>query len=402
MLKRIQIKNFRSCKDVVLDDLGSVTALVGRNGSGKTNILRAIEWLSQAASSTELPTGSFILLWDQNTSAVVDVKLGETLYRYTLEGRETPSEKDGSEACLQESLAIQGSSEGWKTIIERQGAHVRVSGRPEPIGLGLTTPCLPALAALLPEHEEIHRYLRPILAFFRSTRYYPFDEASQVTGFDNAFLISEAEYREWATQYRATGKAQDSVLMRLLYAFQERPSQFEEIQSLLGSEGLGLIADIIVKRVYTVVEHQQPTPPSRRQYEYSVCFRLGQLLGGGIAQLYFPDLSLGTRRTLRLVVSLVLEGSALMLVEHPEDGIHRGLVRKLVNLLRTNADPAQIILSSHSTTVMNGLEAPNVRLVSILRGTTQVRALTSKEISLAARFIEEDGTLGDFLESVEG
>jgi hypothetical protein len=34
MLKRIQIKNFRSCKDVVLDNLGSMTALVGRNGSG--------------------------------------------------------------------------------------------------------------------------------------------------------------------------------------------------------------------------------------------------------------------------------------------------------------------------------------------------------------------------------
>ncbi len=40
MLKRVEIHNFRSCHNVVLDDLGAVTVLVGRNAVGKSNILR--------------------------------------------------------------------------------------------------------------------------------------------------------------------------------------------------------------------------------------------------------------------------------------------------------------------------------------------------------------------------
>lgn len=42
MLKRVHIKIYRSCRNVEIADMGPVLALVGRNGAGKTNILRAI------------------------------------------------------------------------------------------------------------------------------------------------------------------------------------------------------------------------------------------------------------------------------------------------------------------------------------------------------------------------
>ena len=54
MLRRFHVKNFRSCKNVVLEGLGSLTALVGRNGSGKTNLLQAIARLAHVAASTDL------------------------------------------------------------------------------------------------------------------------------------------------------------------------------------------------------------------------------------------------------------------------------------------------------------------------------------------------------------
>jgi len=50
VLKSVHIKNFRSCKDVTLEGLGHLSALVGRNGAGKTTILRAIEWKSSSSS----------------------------------------------------------------------------------------------------------------------------------------------------------------------------------------------------------------------------------------------------------------------------------------------------------------------------------------------------------------
>ena len=54
MLKRIEIKSFRSCRDVVLDNLGATTVLVGRNAVGKTNILKAIEWVASTATSDKV------------------------------------------------------------------------------------------------------------------------------------------------------------------------------------------------------------------------------------------------------------------------------------------------------------------------------------------------------------
>ncbi len=50
MLTRVEISKFRSCEDLVLDNLGPMTVLVGRNGAGKTNILRGIEWAARTAT----------------------------------------------------------------------------------------------------------------------------------------------------------------------------------------------------------------------------------------------------------------------------------------------------------------------------------------------------------------
>jgi AAA15 family ATPase/GTPase len=46
MFKRIHIKKFLSCQEVVIDNMEGMTALIGRNGSGKTNILKAIWWVA--------------------------------------------------------------------------------------------------------------------------------------------------------------------------------------------------------------------------------------------------------------------------------------------------------------------------------------------------------------------
>jgi predicted ATPase len=130
-------------------------------------------------------------------------------------------------------------------------------------------------------------------------------------------------------------------------------------------------------------------------------FRLGRVLGGGTGTYGFNQLSLGTRRPLHILVSLIVDRSTIMLVEHPEEGIHSGLVRKLAGLLRANADPAQIILSSHSADVLNALRPAELRLVTIRRGATEAHALTAQQAGAAARFIKEEGSLAEFLESVE-
>ena len=49
MLTSLEIQHFRTCRSTNLVFTGGVIALVGRNGAGKTNILRGIEWLAGVA-----------------------------------------------------------------------------------------------------------------------------------------------------------------------------------------------------------------------------------------------------------------------------------------------------------------------------------------------------------------
>ncbi|MGA2585343.1 MAG: AAA family ATPase, partial [Tepidisphaeraceae bacterium] len=42
MLHAARIKNFRSCRDTAVENMGQLIALIGRNGAGKSNILLAI------------------------------------------------------------------------------------------------------------------------------------------------------------------------------------------------------------------------------------------------------------------------------------------------------------------------------------------------------------------------
>ena len=48
MLKRVHISNFLSCQDTEIE-LDNVTAFIGRNAAGKTNVLKAIQWCAQFA-----------------------------------------------------------------------------------------------------------------------------------------------------------------------------------------------------------------------------------------------------------------------------------------------------------------------------------------------------------------
>jgi predicted ATPase len=403
MLKRIHIKGFRSCHDVLLEDLGPLTAIVGRNGSGKTNILRAINWLARAATTTDTSAQFLRVAGSSSSTLTADIELNGTMYRYcqsqAIKEVRSKSSQHREGITLNESLARWTTGTRWEDILRRNDREVLVQHRTSPIRLGAEVPCLSGLMALLPEDEELHRHLSPLLGYFKRTRYYPIDEVNDVPALDGLSIRLASDYRIWAAEWQATGDAGDSVLLRLIYAHFQKPTVFDEIRVLLGSKGLDLIDDIAIDEVRPTSRPE--VPPGEEDFFYLIRFRPGRALGKSSRLLSYGDLSLGTRRILHMITSLLVDGSSLLLLEHPEDGIHRGLLRKLIGLLRANVDPTQVILSSHSALVVNDLTTQDVRLVSIHRGATHVRKLTPKETEAATRFIEEEGTLADFLESVE-
>jgi predicted ATPase len=406
MLKRVHIKGFRSCQDVLIDDIGSMTALVGRNGSGKTNILRAIDWLARTATASDLGADEI----DQSAlfsgSIEIDIEQDGSIYRYTFgihqEKATEWKRRFHNPLILKESIAIRKTENKWDTLLDRDGPGVHIVGRREPIRIGLSAPCLPFLASQLPDTDDIIPHVHRLLFFLRDTHYYPFDEMSEPSDIDNLTFVFESRYQQWLSRSRSSRQENNSVLFRLFDAYREKKARFREILSLVGDTGLGLIQDITVQRIPPLSEDSEENESSNDDIFYLMRFRVGRLLGGGSRSYSYHDLSLGTRRVLRIITALVMDECTLMLIEHPEDAIHPGLLKKLIDILHANADPAQIILSSHSAEVFNRLRAQDVRLVSIHRGATTVRSLTRKEASAAARFVRDDGSLADFLETVQG
>ncbi|HEX3659522.1 MAG TPA: AAA family ATPase [Pirellulales bacterium] len=384
MLTRVEIKKFKSCENLVLDGLGNITALVGRNGAGKTNILQAIDWTARASTQAgPIDTEPSLEL----NSTAIYLTLPEGRFVYRIEASIAQAD-DAAQWRIQESLDWVHPSGEVETAFRRSDESV-VIGSSQTVQIGATVPTMTALLAILPADSPGLTRIRPVYAFLRAVRYFPLDEPVKVS---EPGAVSEAEYKKWRLRFRASRNGGESVLYRLIHLNLEEPEKFSEVKSLLGGSGISLVDAISV----TEVPVESPVIEQRRKY-YVPGFRLS----GGSGLFTWDGLSQGTRRIIRLLVSLVFDDSSVMLVEHPEDGIHRGLLRKLIGLLKTYSDPTQVILASHSGVVFNSLEPEETRLVSFESGKTALRSLTGQEVELAARFLEEEGTLEDFLETIQ-
>jgi len=96
---------------------------------------------------------------------------------------------------------------------------------------------------------------------------------------------------------------------------------------------------------------------------------------------------------------MLFDASSVMLLEQPEDSLHQGMTKKLIGLLRENVN-SQLILSSHSSALLNKLRPDDIQLVSLDRGMTVARHLTAEERDRAVTFMNEEGPLYDFITSL--
>ena len=161
MLQKVVIEHFRSCENVTIDNIGPSLVLVGPNGSGKTNILRAILWAAEAALSREA-----LDIWDnQLRSIVLDFEIDDHPFRYAIRvppGRRDPdTEYPFSSILLEESISVLGPEGTWETLVDRDGTALRFrDGRK--FSVPPSTPLLPLVFAYLPQYDPLHEKLSPV------------------------------------------------------------------------------------------------------------------------------------------------------------------------------------------------------------------------------------------------
>jgi predicted ATPase len=388
MLSEIRITQFRSCAGLVFENPGSLTALVGRNGTGKTAILKAIELLAQFISD------EVVALSRDPVQLGLVASVDGTVYDYSLRTTLRPPHRS---VVVEEELRIRIGEADF--VLSRKGETVEFKGTEVAVfQIKDTTPVLPVMIKLFPPQHEIPRLLGPLMRFMQSVHYYPLDEASTT---DESSYIPEYQYTAWR-DYLADSHNPRSVanspVYRMVHLAITDSEKFSELKSLLGPNGLGLVHDIVYTKIPVVTK---PTEPDPRIH----------WLGFFVQQPYekadprilnFDQLSLGTRRVIQLLLAIVCTDDTVLLIEHPEDGIHRGLLRKVVDIVRVYSKKKQVILTTHSPVVFDMLEPSDIRLTSIdSQGHTSLRKLTSVECSAATKYLDEHGSLSDFLQAVE-
>lgn len=405
MLKRAHIQNVLSCKDVLLDDVSPITALVGRNASGKSNIMRAIDWAARVAVSAQPldPATERMLEYRQDNAIITfDFETIGITYRYTLNvtPRRLPQTSHNqsleiTNPVLAESLYFAGGSR-WYPIFERNSGTIQIENKPD-LQIGLLTPALMAIGSLLPQDDPVLEKTQPAIAFLRSIHYYPLDEPNVVRDRNSEFLVQESEYAEWLTNWTNSLDPTASVVMRLIDMSKNRKPDLEELKQLVGANGLSVLHDIEIQALSFPRTKTTANTPETQTF-YLVTFHP---VSSPKESRAYGNLSFGTRRILRVLVSLIFDKSSVMLLEQPEDGIHPGLLHKLIPLLKSYSDLTQVMVASHSPTVFNRLNPKEIRLVDIDEGATSVRALTKREIVGAERYISEDGPLSDYIETAQ-
>src|SRR5260221_8912912 len=138
MLKQVHIRAFRSCVDVKLKLTAPLVALIGRNGAGKTNVLKGIEWLARTATSLEpLSEERPLLHGPQPLAVAVDVELSGRPYRYSLTRtvtivpavRESPMKME--RGFLEELTELPIGEAPGRIIFTRTGDRLTVANRTE-------------------------------------------------------------------------------------------------------------------------------------------------------------------------------------------------------------------------------------------------------------------------------
>lgn len=334
MLKSVEIKKFRSCRSTKIEFGTSVCALTGRNGVGKSNILKAIDWVSRSVITPEtlrIGLNDYTARVPEDIEFGMKIKIDEHNYIYRILVRlnlskdRNPSQNEFP--GLVESLALEGEDGAERTIFDRNGETITLAVRKDPIRTPQWTPAPAALKSLLANDDPEREHINRIITFFNGTRYYPLDDTYKETD-----LILEYTYNEWKLRHQTGVDPTTSIAMRIIYMLDEDRELFEEFQHIIGPAGLDVIEQIGKSYINPAEVVGSNNPVLFGSRLLSIYFKPSKQMGGADGFFPFSALSLGTRRVIQIVVSMLFDKRSLMLIEHPEDSIHPGLLRKLIDL----------------------------------------------------------------------
>jgi len=338
-LQTIKLENILSFKDAELE-LRPLNVLIGANASGKSNLLRAIGLLKEIPRDfgAEIARGGGVRAWiNQRTSGTASIEiLGEDRFAGSFPYR----------ISFQEALSVEIVGEDCGALFQRDGGRLVLSGKEYSDAIPVAKSVLsefrhPGLGGLL----QIAIALR-MIGLFRKFK----------TGPDSQIRTGTAAT---ASSYALWEDGGNLAMM-----LHERNLQ----------TGLNRINESL-KRFFDLFSEVIPS------------------VRDGIAQFYVREpsglfaamsLSDGTLQLLCLLMVLLdPDPPSLICIEEPEAGLHPDAIRMIAELLVEASTRTQVIVTTHSPTLVDALTDQPEAVVVCERdfdGFTQFRRLQTADL----------------------
>lgn len=369
-LRRVRIRNYKSIGLCALS-LRPLTILVGRNGSGKSNFLDALQFVTDSlknsldlaiqARSGVVEVRRRSVSHPRNFSIQLEISLpGYQFARYEFE---IGVRKDGGFLVKTERLKVTGSRNRVQASFLREGTKLRqaTAERMPPL---LEDRLYLANAAGLPE-------FRPVYDALLAMGVYNLNPES----------IKELQNPDSGELLRADGGNLASVVARLST---ERPETMKRIRAYLTS---------IVPEI-TRVERVSLGPKET--------LRFWQRVEGADDpwKFYASSMSDGTLRALGALVAVmqITRGThpvRLVGIEEPETALHPAATGALVDALREASTHTQVLVTSHSPDLLDEIDLGDdgLLVVAAPEGTTRIAPADPASLEALRRHLYSPGEL---------
>ena len=404
-ISKIQIKSYRSCENTVFLPDSELTALIGPNGSGKTNILSAIKLLSsllyvRRRSSLKrreesLYTASEIKTWfNMNGKTVI----------HNAKANLVVNEKNEDEVIE--------SSESWYMFDitgSRKKAYIPLEiiydishfGKMNVHGSARDRSGF--LKKYLEERGFDEKSLSVMISISEYIANISYYSASQFTNPSNCPISFEVEAEGNSGLRRGISirSSHKTFLYNMYSEFKENTEAYSEFFNIVGPSGIGLIDKIDFKEIETSSSSVSVlTGGTVRKREK---INLMVVPGFTISEstLSPSQLSEGTFKTLALIFNLVTDKSSMLMIEEPEVCVHHGLLNSIIELINIYSKEKQIFISTHSDTVLDNVDIENVFSVkrasskgTIVKNISKI--LKNEEMKALKEYLQTEGSLGEY------
>jgi len=367
-LRRVRIRNYKSIEKCDLQ-LRSLTILVGRNGSGKSNFLDALRFVADAVKSPldhALQTRGGIdavrrksIGHPHNFAIWLELSLpsdGLATYSFEL----TAKAKGGFE-IRHEQVEVRGRTDTGHYLVEN-GGLVRSSES--------NMPPLPADRLYLTNASGLPIF-RPLYDALSSMGFYNL----------NPDAMKEVQQPDAGELLRRDGSNIASVVARLK---SERPELMQRIDQFLSTIVPGIVgADRIALGPRETLQFRQSVEGSEYPWRF-----------------YATNMSDGTLRafgSLVAVTQLANGRSSVSLVgiEEPETALHPAAASALMDALREAAERTQIVVTTHSPELIDQVDLAREALLVVVseHGTTKIAPIDKASREALQRHLSTPGEL---------